>query len=72
MTADTFSPPSGAGAPAATGPSAQGADPGPDSAMAPSPGTVFARAFAADGDRTEVTFDYTITEAHKPAGRSRG
>jgi hypothetical protein len=67
MTADTFSPPSGAGAPAAPGPGATAASPGAGSGMAPSPGTVFARAFAADGDRTEVTFDYTITEAHKPA-----
>ena len=66
MTADTFSPPSGAGAAAATGPSTQGAAPA-GSGMAPSPGTVFARAFAADGERTEVTFDYTITDAHKPA-----
>ena len=32
-----------------------------------SPGTVFARAFATAGERTEVTFDYTITDAHKPA-----
>jgi hypothetical protein len=31
-----------------------------------SPGTAFARAFAADGERTQVTFDYTITDAHKP------
>jgi Phage capsid family len=31
-----------------------------------SPGTAFARAFAADGEHTRVTFDYTITDAHKP------
>lgn len=31
-----------------------------------SPGTAFARAFADDGERTEVNYDYTITDAHKP------
>lgn len=31
-----------------------------------SPGAAFARAFAADGERTEVSYDYTITDAHKP------
>ena len=31
-----------------------------------SPGTAFAAAFAEYGDRTEVTYDYTITGAHKP------
>jgi hypothetical protein len=31
-----------------------------------SPGTAFAAAFAEHGDRTEVTYDYTITDAHKP------
>lgn len=40
----------------------------PDATAAPalSPGAAFARAFAADGERTEVTYDYTITDAHKP------
>src|ERR1044072_3231396 len=42
-----------------------------DTAPAPtavkqSPGQAFARAFAADPGRAEVTFDYTITEAHEP------
>jgi hypothetical protein len=31
-----------------------------------SPGTAFAAAFAEHGERTEVTYDYTITGAHKP------
>jgi hypothetical protein len=31
-----------------------------------SPGAAFAAAFAAHGDRTEVVYDYTITDAHKP------
>ncbi len=31
-----------------------------------SPGTEFARAFAIHGERTEVTFGYTVTDAHKP------
>ncbi len=31
-----------------------------------SPGTAFAAAFAADGERAEVRYDYTITDAHKP------
>lgn len=31
-----------------------------------SPGTAFAAAFAADGEHTQVTYDYTITDAHKP------
>jgi hypothetical protein len=31
-----------------------------------SPGTAFAAAFAAHGERTRVTYDYTITDAHKP------
>jgi hypothetical protein len=31
-----------------------------------SPGAAFAAAFAAHGERTEVTYDYTITDAHKP------
>lgn len=31
-----------------------------------SPGEAFARAFAADPSHAEVTFDYTITEAHEP------
>lgn len=41
----------------------------PDTAAATttlSPGTAFAAAFAADGERTRVTYDYTITDAHKP------
>jgi hypothetical protein len=31
-----------------------------------SPGAAFAAAFAAHGDRTEVAYDYTVTDAHKP------
>jgi hypothetical protein len=31
-----------------------------------SPGTAFARAFAVDGPHTEVSYDYTITDAHSP------
>jgi capsid protein len=31
-----------------------------------SPGTAFAAAYAAHGDHTEVLYDYTITDAHKP------
>jgi hypothetical protein len=31
-----------------------------------SPGTAFAAAFAADGEHTQVSYDYTITDAHKP------
>ena len=31
-----------------------------------SPGAAFAAAFAAHGNRTEVSYDYTITDAHKP------
>ena len=31
-----------------------------------SPGTAFATAFAAHGERTRVSYDYTITDAHKP------
>lgn len=31
-----------------------------------SPGAAFAAAFAAHGERTEVVYDYTITDAHKP------
>jgi hypothetical protein len=31
-----------------------------------SPGTAFAAAFATDGSRAEVRYDYTITDAHKP------
>jgi hypothetical protein len=34
--------------------------------MRHSPGQAFARAFAADPERAEVRFDYTITEAHEP------
>lgn len=32
----------------------------------PSPGEAFAQAFGADPKSAEVTFDYTITEAHEP------
>ncbi|MEV0346194.1 family 3 encapsulin nanocompartment shell protein [Nonomuraea sp. NPDC050680] len=35
-------------------------------AVKQSPGQAFARAFAADPGRAEVSFDYTITEAHEP------
>lgn len=31
-----------------------------------SPGAAFARAFAADGEAAQVSYDYTITDAHKP------
>lgn len=31
-----------------------------------SPGAAFAAAFAEHGERTEVVYDYTITDAHKP------
>lgn len=31
-----------------------------------SPGTAFAAAFAAHGEHTEVVYDYTVTDAHKP------
>jgi hypothetical protein len=31
-----------------------------------SPGTAFAAAFATQGENTRVTYDYTITDAHKP------
>jgi hypothetical protein len=31
-----------------------------------SPGAAFAQAFAADGERTQVSYDYTITDAHRP------
>jgi len=31
-----------------------------------SPGAAFAAAFAVHGERTEVSYDYTITSAHKP------
>lgn len=33
---------------------------------AESPGTAFAAAFGRYGERTEVSYDYTITDAHKP------
>jgi capsid protein len=39
---------------------------GAPATTAVSPGTAFAAAFAAHGDRTEVTYDYTITDAFKP------
>ena len=31
-----------------------------------SPGAAFAAAFAVHGERTEVSYDYTVTDAHKP------
>jgi len=34
--------------------------------MLPSPGTAFAAAFAIHGEHTRVTYDYTITDAHRP------
>jgi hypothetical protein len=40
--------------------------PGVPAETAVSPGTAFAAAFATTGERTEVTYDYTITDAHKP------
>ncbi|HET9894548.1 MAG TPA: family 3 encapsulin nanocompartment shell protein [Streptosporangiaceae bacterium] len=40
--------------------------PGTKATTAVSPGTAFAAAFVTDGDRAEVTYDYTITDAHKP------
>jgi hypothetical protein len=40
--------------------------PGVPAETAVSPGTAFAAAFATSGERTEVTYDYTITDAHKP------
>ena len=40
--------------------------PGVPAPAALSPGTAFAAAFAISGERTEVTYDYTITDAHKP------
>jgi hypothetical protein len=38
----------------------------PPAAQGLSPGAAFARAFASDGERAGVSFDYTITDAHKP------
>src|SRR5690242_6162903 len=40
--------------------------PGAPATTAVSPGTAFAAAFAIHGDRTEVSYDYTITDAFKP------
>jgi hypothetical protein len=40
--------------------------PGVPAETALSPGTEFATAFATSGERTEVMYDYTITDAHKP------
>jgi hypothetical protein len=40
--------------------------PGIPAETAVSPGTAFAAAFATSGERAEVTYDYTITDAHKP------
>jgi hypothetical protein len=37
-----------------------------DATAAVSPGTAFAAAFAAHGEHTRVSYDYTITDAHKP------
>ena len=37
-----------------------------DATAAVSPGTVFAAAFAARGEHTRVSCDYTITDAHRP------
>jgi hypothetical protein len=40
--------------------------PGIPATAAISPGTAFATAFATHGEHTEVSYDYTITDAHKP------
>jgi len=40
--------------------------PGVPAGKAVSPGTAFAAAFATHGERTQVTYEYTITDAHKP------
>jgi hypothetical protein len=40
--------------------------PGDAAATALSPGAAFAAAFAADAEHTQVSYDYTITDAHKP------
>src|SRR5215813_5081445 len=40
--------------------------PGAPATTAASPGTVFAEAFAVHGEQTLVSYDYTITDAHKP------
>src|SRR6185437_5150037 len=42
------------------------ATPATSATAAVSPGTAFAAAFAVDGEHTRVTYDYTITDAHKP------
>jgi len=42
------------------------ATPATSATAAVSPGTAFAAAFAIDGEHTRVTYDYTITDAHKP------
>lgn len=39
---------------------------GADATTTISPGAAFAAAFATQGERTEVAYDYTITDAHKP------
>src|SRR6266704_704707 len=40
--------------------------PAVEATAATSPGTAFAAAFAVHRERTEVSYDYTITDAHKP------
>src|ERR1051326_7916243 len=40
--------------------------PAVDATATVSPGTAFAAAFAVHGERTRVSYDYTITDAHKP------
>ena len=37
-----------------------------DATASVSPGTAFAAAFAVHGEHTRVTYDYTITDAHRP------
>jgi capsid protein len=45
---------------------ATAAEPAVTATAALSPGTAFAGAFAVHGERTRVSYDYTITDAHKP------
>ncbi|HEY2576057.1 MAG TPA: family 3 encapsulin nanocompartment shell protein [Streptosporangiaceae bacterium] len=45
---------------------ATGTFPGVPATAALSPGAAFATAFASQGEHTQVTYDYTITDAHKP------
>ena len=42
------------------------APPGATATATISPGAAFAAAFAVDGEQTEVSYGYTITDAHKP------